>query len=70
MYKSFTPEKSLLDWIFLASSSRACTMPLPLEINIAALNLPNLFGLADRLNIRELLDSYLLKVYAFGCVYK
>ena len=58
-YARATPEKALLDWIYLGDSRRSRMTPPPLDLDIAALSMPRLKRVAKGMGITPLLDAWL-----------
>lgn len=61
-FSSFVPEKALLDWLLLHDKLGYVSSP-PSKINIALLDIPKLYKLAELMKMRELLNTYLRKVF-------
>jgi hypothetical protein len=57
-YPSFTPEKALLDWLYL-EKSRNVELPEVSEFDLEKLNIQRLFALATRMKLRYLLERFL-----------
>jgi hypothetical protein len=57
-YPRTTPEKALLDWIYLGASSRSRMTRPPFDLDFEALDLRRLRRLAKRMGILELFDSW------------
>lgn len=58
-YPRTTPEKALLDWIFLGASPRSRMTRPPFDLEIEALNTPRLRRIAKSMKIIPLLDDWL-----------
>jgi hypothetical protein len=58
LYSRATPEKALLDWIYLGDSPRTKLAPPPLDIDLERIEKRRLKRLADRMNLSEQLDDY------------
>jgi hypothetical protein len=58
-YARATPEKALLDWIYLGASPRTKISGPPLDLALDRLNLPRLKRLAKAMDLRAALDGYL-----------
>jgi hypothetical protein len=59
VYPRATPEKALLDWIYLGASARTKLAGPPLDIDLNRLTLRRLRRLAKAMGISPLLASYL-----------
>jgi hypothetical protein len=64
-YARATPEKALLDWIYLGASSRTKLSSPPLDIDLDKLNLPRLRRLAKAMGISSLFTDYLASKSAY-----
>jgi hypothetical protein len=58
-YPRATPEKALLDWIYLGDSPRTKVAPPPLDIDLDEIDRRRLNRLADRMRLSKQLDQYL-----------
>jgi len=58
-YPRTTPEKALLDWIFLGTSPRSRMTRPPYDLDLAALNMPRLRRVAKAMQITAALDDWL-----------
>ncbi len=58
-YPRTTPEKALLDWIFLGASPRSRMTRPPFDLDIGALNMPRLRRLAIAMQITSSFDHWL-----------
>jgi hypothetical protein len=59
LYPRASPEKALLDWIYLGNSPRTKLAPPPLDIDVTRLRMPRLRRLADRMHLSAQLQEYL-----------
>ena len=57
-YPRTTPEKALLDWLFLGASHRSRMTRPPFDLDIAALNPSRLRRLAKAMQMGEVLDNW------------
>jgi hypothetical protein len=57
-YARATPEKALLDWIYLGYSPRTKLAPPPLDIDLERLDKRRLKRLADRMKLSKQLNEY------------
>jgi len=64
-YSRATPEKALLDWIYLGASPRTKLSGPPLDIELAKLNMPRLKRLAKTMNLGVHLTAYLSRKTAY-----
>ena len=64
-YARATPEKALLDWIYLGASPRTKISGPPLDLALDRLNLPRLKRLAKAMDVRAALDAYLSRKEIF-----
>lgn len=60
-YARATPEKALLDWIYLGASPRTHLSGPPLDIDIDRIDSAKLTRLATRMNLKSELKSYLIR---------
>lgn len=60
-YARATPEKALLDWIYLGESPRTRLAPPPLDIDLTRMDKRRLKRLAARMKLAEQLDEYLAR---------
>ncbi|MGB6449340.1 MAG: hypothetical protein WBE92_01160 [Steroidobacteraceae bacterium] len=60
-YPRASPEKALLDWLYLGASPRTKLAPPPLDIDLARLDKRRLKRLADRMNLSDPLAKYLAR---------
>lgn len=60
-YARATPEKALLDWIYLGASPRTKLSGPPLDIEIGKLDMPRLRRLAKAMGLGTALAGYLLR---------
>jgi hypothetical protein len=58
-YPRVTPEKALLDWLFLGASHRSRLTRPPFDLDIAALNQPRLRRLAKAMALGTVLDDWM-----------
>lgn len=58
-YPRTTPEKALLDWIYLGASPRSRMTRPPYDIDVETLNAPRLFRLANTMGLTDLLNDWL-----------
>jgi hypothetical protein len=58
-YARATPEKALLDWIYLGASPRTKLSGPPLDIDLDKLKMPRLRRLAKAMDLGTALASYL-----------
>ena len=58
-YPRTSPEKALLDWIFLGASARSRMTRPPFDLEVASLNMPRLRRLAKAMQITALLDAWM-----------
>ena len=58
-YPRVTPEKALLDWLFLGASHRSRMTRPPFDLEIAALNRPRLRRLAKAMQLTTVLDDWM-----------
>jgi hypothetical protein len=61
LYPRASPEKALLDWIYLGDSPRTKLAPPPLDIDVQRLNKRRLNRLADRMKLSRHLEEYLAR---------
>jgi hypothetical protein len=61
LYPRASPEKALLDWIYLGDSPRTKLAPPPLDIDVQRLNKRRLNRLADRMKLSRYLEEYLAR---------
>ena len=61
LYPRATPEKALLDWIYLGDSPRTKLAPPPLDIDLERLDKRRLKRLADRMKLSKHLEEYLAR---------
>lgn len=61
LYPRATPEKALLDWIYLGNSPRTKLAPPPLDIDLERLDERRLDRLADRIKLSQQLGNYLAR---------
>ncbi len=59
VYPRATPEKALLDWIYLGASARTKLAFPPLDVDLDRLEKRRLKRLADRMRLSERLENYL-----------
>jgi hypothetical protein len=59
LYPRASPEKALLDWLYLGNSPRTKLAPPPLDIDLTRLNAQHLKRLADRMQLSTQLQDYL-----------
>jgi hypothetical protein len=64
-YPRATPEKALLDWIYLGASPRTKLSGPPLDIDLAKLNMARLRRLAKAMGLGTALASYLARKSAY-----
>lgn len=60
-YARATPEKALLDWIYLGASPRTRVAGPPLDIDFSRIDSAKLTRLATRMNLKSELKSYLTR---------
>ena len=58
-YRRATPEGALLHWLYLSHSPRSRMSPPPSDLELGALDSRKLNRLADAMNLREQLESWL-----------
>lgn len=58
-YRRATPEKALLDWIYLGHSHRSRLAPPPMDLEVNSLNRARLNRLAKGMRISHLLDAWI-----------
>jgi hypothetical protein len=58
LYPRATPEKALLDWIYLGASPRTKLASPPLDIDLKRLDKSRLSRLAERMKLSKQLDQY------------
>jgi len=61
LYARATPEKALLDWLYLGESPRTKLAPPPLDIDLERIDKRRLKRLAERMKLSEQLDEYLAR---------
>lgn len=61
LYSRASPEKALLDWIYLGNSPRTKLAPPPLDIDVTRLDVARLKRLADRMQLSTQLQEYLVR---------
>ena len=61
LYPRATPEKALLDWIYLGDSPRTKLAPPPLDIDLERIDRRRLKRLADRMKLSKQLNAYLAR---------
>ncbi len=61
LYPRASPEKALLDWIYLGASPRTKLALPPLDIDVARLDKRRLKRLADRMKLSSRLEDYLAR---------
>lgn len=61
LYPRASPEKALLDWIYLGDSPRTKLAPPPLDIDLERLDKRRLKRLADRMKLTKHLEEYLAR---------
>lgn len=59
LYPRATPEKALLEWIYLGDSPRTKLAPPPLDINLERIDKHRLKRLADHMKLTQQLEGYL-----------
>ena len=59
LYARASPEKALMDWIYLGNSSRTKLSPPPLDIDLDRIDKRRLRRLADRMKLSKQLHDYL-----------
>jgi hypothetical protein len=64
-YPRTTPEKALLDWIFLGSSHRSRMTRPPFDLQIESLSMPRLRRLANAMSLMPMLDDWLRQYEAY-----
>jgi hypothetical protein len=60
-YARATPEKALMDWIYLGASVRTKISSPPLDMDFSKLKVPRLKRLAKSMNLQALLEEYLAR---------
>lgn len=58
-YPRTTPEKALLDWLFLGDSRRSRMTRPPFDLEIQALNMPRMKRVAKAMQLTTVLDAWL-----------
>jgi hypothetical protein len=61
LYPQASPEKALMDWIYLGASPRTKLAPPPLDIDLERLDKRRLKRLADRMKLSDQLGEYLAR---------
>jgi hypothetical protein len=61
LYPRASPEKALLDWIYLGNSPRTKLAPPPLDVDLTRLDMRCLRRLADRMGLSEPIQEYLTR---------
>jgi hypothetical protein len=61
LYPRATPEKALLDWIYLGNSRRTKLAPPPLDVDLDGVDKRRLKRLADRMHLSAQLNDYLAR---------
>jgi hypothetical protein len=61
LYPRATPEKSLLDWIYLGASPRTKLSGPPLDIDLESLDIARLTRLSKHMNLASELKDYLVR---------
>jgi hypothetical protein len=64
-YARATPEKALMDWIYLGASVRTKISSPALDMDFLKLNLPRLKRLAKSMNLQALLKEYLARKFRY-----
>ncbi len=63
--KIATPEKALLDWLYLAKSPKSKLTPPPLDIELEDLDMKRLKRLSKLMGLDDALNDYLKKISAY-----
>jgi len=61
LYPRATPEKALLDWIYLGHSHRTKLAPPPLDVDLESVDKRRLKRLADRMHLSTQLNDYIAR---------
>lgn len=64
-YARATPEKALMDWIYLGASVRTKISSPPLDMDFSKLKVPRLKRLAKSMNLQILLKEYLARKFRY-----
>jgi hypothetical protein len=64
-YPRATPEKALLDWIYLGASPRSRLTRPPLDLDLAGLNRRRLLRLAKNMGLTQALDDWMAQWRAY-----
>lgn len=64
-YPRATPEKALLDWIYLGASHRSRMTRPPYDLDLDSLNMPRLKRVAKAMGVTSLLDEWLRQYEAY-----